>query len=81
MATMEKNIKSIRKNRKRQRVRAKEQSVLSVVSLRISDEEKNRIDEIMRNGNIKRYSDIMRMAIHLVQVPDNDEHEHAGIFH
>jgi len=41
--------------------------VLSVVTVRISDEEKDRIDEIMRNLDIKRYSDIMRMALHMVK--------------
>jgi hypothetical protein len=42
--------------------------VLSVVTVRISDEEKFRIDEIMRNLEIKRYSDIMRMALHMVKL-------------
>jgi len=42
-------------------------AVLSVVTVRISDEEKDRIDEIMRNLDIKRYSDIMRMALHMVK--------------
>jgi len=41
--------------------------VLSVVTVRISDEEKERIDEIMRNLDIKRYSDVMRMALHMVK--------------
>lgn len=81
MATMDTVTKSVRKKRKRRRVKAKEQAVLSVVSVRISDEEKERIDEIMRLGNIKRYSDVLRMAIQLVQVPDNDEAECAGIYH
>jgi antitoxin component of RelBE/YafQ-DinJ toxin-antitoxin module len=38
-----------------------------VVTVRISDEEKERIDLIMRNLNIKRYSDMMRMALQMAQ--------------
>jgi predicted transcriptional regulator len=41
--------------------------MLSVVTVRISDEEKDRIDEIMRNLDIKRYSDVMRLALHMVK--------------
>lgn len=81
MATMDAGLKNVRKKRKRRRVKAKEQAVLSVISVRISDEEKERIDEIMRLGNIKRYSDVLRMAIQLVQVPDNDEAACAGTYH
>jgi len=81
MATMDTVTKNVRKKRKRRRVKAKEQAVLSVISVRISDEEKERIDEIMRLGNIKRYSDVLRMAIQLVQVPDNDEAAGAGTYH
>ena len=40
---------------------------LSVVTVRISDEEKERIDTIMKNLNIKRYSDVMRLALQMVQ--------------
>lgn len=43
------------------------QAVLSVVTVRISDEEKERMDMIMRNLDIKRYSDVMRMALHMVK--------------
>lgn len=63
------------------RVKAKSQAVLSIVSVRISDEEKERIDEIMRLGNIKSYSDVLRMAIQMVQVQKNDESECAGTYH
>jgi len=41
----------------------------TVVTVRISDEEKERIDGIMMNLDIKRYSDVMRMALHMVR-PD-----------
>jgi predicted transcriptional regulator len=43
---------------------------LSVVTVRISDEEKERIDEIMRNLQISRYSDVMRMALHMLKQHD-----------
>ncbi len=43
------------------------QAVLSVVTVRISDEEKERMDMIMRNLDIKRYSDVMRMALQMVK--------------
>ncbi len=81
MAVMETSAKSIGKKRKQRRTKAKGQAVLSIVSVRISDEEKERIDEIMRIGNIKRYSDIMRMAIQLVRVPNNDDPTRAGTYH
>jgi len=73
MATMENSVKSTRKRRKKRKIKAKNQSGLSVVSLRISSQEKERIDEIMRIGNIKRYSDVLRMAIKMVQVSENDK--------
>ena len=79
MAIMEKGVKHTTKKRKK--CRAKVQSVLSVVSVRISDEEKERIDEIMRVGNIKRYSDVLRMAIQLFKVPDNEEYRCSGTYH
>jgi len=41
--------------------------MLSVVTVRISDEEKGRIDEIMRTLDIKRYSDVMRLALQMVK--------------
>jgi metal-responsive CopG/Arc/MetJ family transcriptional regulator len=78
MATTKKNIP---KERPVRRVKAKAQAVLSVISVRISDEEKERIDEIMRRDNIKSYSDVLRMAIQMVQVPKNDESERAGTYH
>ena len=49
----------------------KKQDVLSVVSVRISDQEKERICEIMRCNNIKRYADVLRQAIRMVKVPHN----------
>lgn len=41
----------------------------TVITVRISDDEKERIDEIMLNMDIKRYSDVMRMALHMI-TPD-----------
>jgi len=48
-------------------VRSDKPATLSVVTVRISDEEKERIDEIMRNLDIKRYTDVMRLALHMVK--------------
>ena len=59
--------KTSRKKSSRQRVKSDTPATLSVVTVRISDEEKERIDEIMRNLDIKRYSDMMRMALQMVK--------------
>jgi hypothetical protein len=64
MATARKNC---RKKTSRRSVKSDRVPMLSVVTVRISDEEKKRIDEIMRNLDIKRYSDVMRMALHMVK--------------
>jgi len=39
----------------------------SVVSVRITEIEKEDIDVVMKNLNIKRYSDFIRIALHMVQ--------------
>jgi hypothetical protein len=59
--------KSCRKKKAKRTVRADKVSTLSVVTVRISDEEKERIDEIMQRLNIPRYSDVMRMALQMVK--------------
>lgn len=41
----------------------------TVVSVRISEKEKESIDMMMKNLNINRYSDFMRIALQMVQ-PD-----------
>jgi hypothetical protein len=64
MATARKNC---RKKTPKRSVTSDRVPMLSVVTVRISDEEKKRIDEIMRNLDIKRYSDVMRMALHMVK--------------
>jgi hypothetical protein len=64
MATARKNCK---KKASKRSVKSDRVPMLSVVTVRISDEEKKRIDEIMRNLDIKRYSDVMRMALHMVK--------------
>jgi hypothetical protein len=46
-----------------------DQSTSSVITVRISDTEKKRVDELMMNLDIKRYSDVMRMALQMVK-PD-----------
>lgn len=45
------------------------EAMSTVITVRISDEEKERIDEIMMDLEIKRYSDVMRMALHMMK-PD-----------
>ena len=40
---------------------------VTVVTVRISDDEKVRIDEIMKNLDIKHYSDVMRLALQMVK--------------
>ena len=67
MATVRKNH---RKKPSKRRVTSDRIPTLSVVTVRFSDEEKERIDEIMRNLEIKCYSDVMRMALHMVR-PQN----------
>lgn len=42
--------------------------MLSVVTVRVSDEEKERIEKIMKQLDIKRYSDVMRMALQMVKL-------------
>lgn len=59
--------KSSRKKKAKRTVRAVRASTLSVVTVRISDEEKERIDEIMQRLAIPRYSDVMRMALQMVK--------------
>jgi hypothetical protein len=59
--------KKVRKKTVRHRMKSDTVPTLSVVTVRISDEEKERIDEIMKNLDIKRYTDVMRMALHMVR--------------
>jgi len=61
-------IKIHKKKTSRRRVKSDKPPTLSVVTVRISDEEKERIDEIMRNLDIKRYTDVMRMALHMLKL-------------
>lgn len=55
--------------RKKYKARAKKAAMSSVVSVRISEREKEEINVVMKNLNIKRYSDFMRIALQMVQ-PD-----------
>ena len=59
--------KSCMKKKAKRSVRSDKPVTLSVVTVRISDEEKERIDQIMRSMDIKRYSDVMCMALHMVK--------------
>jgi len=64
MATARKNCK----NKSSKRSTKSDKSVMStVITVRVSDEEKDRIDAIMMNLDIKRYSDVMRMALHMMK--------------
>ncbi len=65
MGTVKKNCK--RKLKSNVGVRMPRQETLTVVTLRISDDEKERIDRIMDSWNIKRYSDVMRMAVRMLK--------------
>ena len=51
-------------------VKSNQAPMLSVVTVRISDQEKERIDEIMKHMDIKRYSDVMRIALRMVKLSD-----------
>jgi hypothetical protein len=64
MATAKRTYK---KKTMKRAIKSAHPTVLSVVTVRISDEEKERIDNVMRNLDIKRYSDMMRMALHMVK--------------
>jgi hypothetical protein len=64
MATARKNC---RKKTSKRTAKPDKSPALSVVTVRISDEEKGRIDEIMRSLDIERYSDMMRMALQMVK--------------
>jgi len=55
--------------KKKYKPRAKKAAMSSVVSVRITEKEKEDIDVVMKNLNIKRYSDFMRIALQMVQ-PD-----------
>jgi hypothetical protein len=81
MATMEKSAKKTKKRPPKRKLKIREQTVLTVVSVRISDEEKERIDEIMRINDIKRYSDVLRLAIQMVQVPQHDKNGTSVLYH
>ena len=61
-------LRKFKKKTSKRSVKSDKPTTLSVVTVRISDEEKQRIDEIMRNMDIKRYSDVMRMALHMVKL-------------
>lgn len=63
MATARK--KPIRSPLKR-RAKSGKMPTSPVVTVRLSDLEKERLDEIMRTLDIKRYSDVMRMALQMV---------------
>ena len=69
---MMENRKNTKKKPQVGKTRSREQAVLSVISVRISDEEKNRIDEIMQVGSFKSYSDVLRMAMQMFRVPGNE---------
>lgn len=70
--------KSCRKKKAKHRARADKAPTLSVVTLRVSDAEKERIDDIMQRLDIPRYSDVMRMALQLVKRQTESGNIQAG---
>ncbi len=65
MATVKKSYKKTSKKSSKSKKNVKS----AIIAVRISDCEKERIDEIMMNMDIKRYSDVMRMALHMINPP------------
>jgi len=64
MATATRNYnKKLPKNKPKSKKDVKS----SVITVRISNEEKERINEIMMGMDIRRYSDVMRMALHMMK--------------
>jgi hypothetical protein len=61
--------KSCKKKVPKSRAKSGKAVMSTVITVRISDDEKDRIDEIMMSMDIKRYSDVMRMALHMMR-PD-----------
>lgn len=57
------------KTRRKYKVRKDKKAMSTVVSVRITETEKESIDVLMKNLNINRYSDFMRIALQMVQ-PD-----------
>jgi hypothetical protein len=66
---MAKARKIDQKKPKRCRMKSGKTAMSTVITVRVSDSEKERINEIMMNLDIMRYSDVMRMALHMVS-PD-----------
>lgn len=56
-----------RKSTKRRRGKSGKPVMSTVITVRVSDSEKERLDEIMMSMDIKRYSDVMRMALQMVR--------------
>jgi hypothetical protein len=59
--------KKYKKKPLKQVVKADKVLTSTVITVRISDDEKVRIEKIMANLEIKRYSDVMRMALEMVK--------------
>lgn len=66
MATVKRKYK---KKTPKSKVKSYKTVMSPVITVRISDEEKERIDGIMVNMDIRHYSDVMRMALHMMK-PD-----------
>ncbi|MDD2851834.1 MAG: hypothetical protein PHY09_08030 [Desulfuromonadaceae bacterium] len=74
MTTSKQAVKNTGKRRKKHAVNQREYAAKTVISVRISDEEKKRIDEIMCSININRYSDVLKIAIQMFQAADNEKY-------
>ncbi len=61
--------KKRKKNTSKRSIKASKTLTSNIVTVRISDEEKVRIENVMTNLAITRYSDVMRMALQMME-PD-----------
>jgi hypothetical protein len=55
------------KTRRKYKIRKDKKAMTTVVSVRITENDKKAIDRTMKNLNITRYSDFMRIALRMVQ--------------
>ncbi len=59
-------IKPHKKKTTKQRGKSDKVVLSAIITVRISEREKERINEIMMDLGIARYSDVMRMALHMI---------------
>ena len=59
--------KSYKKKPVKRTVKSKNTAMSEVITVRVSDEEKERMKKIMADLDITRYSDVMRMALQMMK--------------